>query len=138
MFATTCDHCAISVFDSAAAADLPMARPSSGSHSAAVSDNLVGDVTGENEESTTVIDEAKALLGDLSGSVGNVVEQFKNLLNRFMEATAVLIVTTCLIPVLVILFFGWLIKTLFGFSIVLPAPPAMPKRKHLPCGNEDD
>ena len=101
---------------------------------AAVSDNLVGDVTGENEESTTVIDEAKALLGDLSGSVGNVVEQFKNLLNRFMEATAVLIVTTCLIPVLVLMFFVWIVKTLFHVQLILPVPQPKPSRTHLLSG----
>lgn len=98
---------------------------------AAVSDNLVGDVTGENEESTTVIDEAKALLGDLSGSVGNVVEQFKNLLNRFMEATAVLIVTTCLIPVLVLMFFVWIVKTLFHVQLILPVPQPKPGKAQL-------
>ena len=104
----------------------------------AVSSNLIGEIADERSENTSVIDEAKAFLSDVSGSVAIVVEQFRNVLNRFVEATAVMIVTTCLIPVLVILFFGWLIKTLFGFSIVLPAPPAMPKRKHLPCGNEED
>ena len=95
---------------------------------AAVTDNLIGSVTDENEEETTVIDEAKALLGDLSGSVAAVVEQFKNVLNRFVEATAVMIVTTCLIPVLVILFFAWIVKTLFNIQVVLPAPPLKPKK----------
>lgn len=95
---------------------------------AAVTDNLIGTVTDENEAQTTVIDEAKTLLGDLSGSVAAVVEQFKNVLNRFVEATAVLIVTTCLIPVLVILFFAWIVKTLFNIQILLPAPPLKPKK----------
>ena len=98
----------------------------------AVSENLIGEITGESEESTSVIDEAKAILGDLSGSVAAVVEQFKNVLNRFVEATAVMIVTTCLIPILVILFFVWLVKALFGIPIVLPAPPAAPGRMRLP------
>jgi hypothetical protein len=59
------------------------------------------------------------------------VGQFRNIINRFVEATAVLIVTTCLIPLLVALFFGWLIKTLFGVQILLPAPP--PARR---CGKK--
>lgn len=94
----------------------------------AVSENLIGEVSGESEENTTVIDEAKALLGDLSGSVAGVVEQFKNLLNRFIEATAVMIVTTCLIPILVILFFGWIVKTLFNIQIILPVYTPKPKK----------
>ena len=97
----------------------------------AVSENLIGEVTDEGDGNTTVIDEAKALLGDLSGSVAGVVEQFKNLLNRFIEATAVMIVTTCLIPLLVIVFFVWIVKTLFSVQIIQPVSIPKPKRpKH--------
>ena len=95
----------------------------------AVSDNLIGDITGENQESTTVIDEAKAILGDVSGSVAGVIEQFRNVLNRFIEATAVMIVTTCLVPLLVILFFVWIIKLLFNLPFPLPAALPGPRRK---------
>ena len=105
---------------------------------AAVSENLIGEITGEDEESTSIIDEAKEFLTDVSGSVAVVIEQFKNVLNRFVEATAVMIVTTCLIPVLVILFFVWVVKTLFGIPIVIPALPGKPKRKPLPYGYEDE
>ena len=93
----------------------------------AVSNNLIGEMSDENEENTTVIDEAKAILGDVSGSVAGVIDQFKNVLNRFVEATAVMIVTTCLIPVLIILFFIWIVKTLF--AIQLPTPLHLPKQK---------
>lgn len=95
----------------------------------AVSDNLIGDITGEDQENTTVIDEAKAILGDVSGSVAGVIEQFKNVLNRFIEATAVMIVTTCLVPVLVILFFVWIIKLLFNLPFPLPTALPRPRRK---------
>lgn len=98
---------------------------------AAVTDNLIGQAVDEAGENTSVIDEAKNLLGDFRGTVAGVVGQFRNIINRFVEATAVLIVTTCLIPLLVALFFGWLIKTLFGVQILLPAPP--PTRR---CGKK--
>lgn len=92
----------------------------------AVSDNLFDEMSGDGEN-TTVIDEAKSLLDDVSSSVAGVIEQFKNVLNRFIEATAVLIVTTCLIPILVILFFAWISKTLFDVQIILT--PLFPRRK---------
>ena len=95
----------------------------------AVSDNLIGEISGEGEENTSVIDEAKEILGDLSGSVAGVIEQFKNVINRFIEATAVMIVTTCLIPILVILFFAWLVKILFDIPVILSPPLLRPKRK---------
>lgn len=104
----------------------------------AVSENLIGEVAEDGEENTTVIDEAKALLGDLSGSVAGVVEQFKNLLNRFIEATAVMIVTTCLIPLLVIVFFVWIVKTLFNVQIILPTNLPKPKRHRKLHGDENE
>lgn len=103
----------------------------------AVSENLIGEITGEDAQSTSIIDEAKELLTDVSGSIAVVIDQFKNVLNRFVEATAVMVVTTCLIPILVILFFAWMVKTLFGIPIVIPALPAKPKRKPLPYDYED-
>ena len=95
----------------------------------AVSENLIGEMSDGAEENTTVIDEAKTILGNLSGSVAGVIEQFRNVLNRFIEATAVMIVTTCLIPILVIAFFVWIVKTLFNAPIILPAALPKPQRR---------
>lgn len=104
----------------------------------AVSENLIGEMTTESQENTSVIDEAKALLGDVSGSVAGVVDQFRNVLNRFVEATAVMIVTTCLIPVLVILFFAWLVKSLFSVTVVLPPQLPKPRKSHSrECGEAE-
>ncbi len=103
-----------------------------------VSDNLFGEIPATNGGSSTIIDEAKSLLGDLSGSVSGVIEQFKNVLNRFIEATAVMIVTTCLIPILVIMFFAWILKTLFNIPIIVHAPFLKPKRKKRPYDEDDD
>lgn len=96
----------------------------------AVTENLTGEMA--DGESTAVIDEAKTILGDLSGSVAGVVDQFRYILNRFIEATAVMIVTNCLIPILVIAFFAWIVKTLFHVPIILPMNPGKPPRKHRP------
>lgn len=103
----------------------------------AVSDSLFGEMSNEEGEDTTVIDEAKTLLGDLSVSVAGIIGQFKNVLNRFVEATAVLIVTTCLIPVLVVLFLMWILKTMFNVPIVIPTQ--LPKlRKNRQNSSEDE
>lgn len=104
----------------------------------AVADNLFGEMSDKNGENTTVIDEAKSLLSDLTGSVAAVIEQFKNVLNRFIEATAVMIVTTCLIPVLVILFFAWVVKTLFNAPIVIPMQILKPKKVRSAAGDETE
>ena len=104
----------------------------------AVSDNLVEGENDSTEENASVIDRAKSLLGDLAGSVAGVIQQFKNMLNRFIEATAVMVVTTCIIPILVMLFFIWAVKTLFNIQIVVPTQILKPKRvKRIP-DNENE
>lgn len=104
----------------------------------AVSDNLVKEEPDESAENTTVIDKAKSLLDDVSGSVAGVIKQFKNVLNRFIEATAVMVVTTCLIPILVILFFIWVVKTLFNIPINISAPNLKPKKISRSCDEEKE
>ena len=103
-----------------------------------VSENLTGEMTDGAGASTAVIDEAKSILGDLSGSVAGVIEQFRNVLNRFIEATAVMIVTNCLVPILVILFFVWIVKTLFSVQIILSPNPIKPVRKPRFRDTEDE
>lgn len=43
-----------------------------------------------------------------------------NVLNNFIEALAILLVTSCLIPILVLIFFVWLVKMLLGLNIDIP------------------
>ena len=103
----------------------------------AVSDNLFDEISNDAGESSTIIDEAKTLLGDLSGSVAGVIEQFKAIMNRFIEATAVMIVTTCLIPIFVVMFYLWLLKTIFDITIIVPAN-FIRARKHRPSRRDED
>lgn len=52
-----------------------------------------------------------------------VSEYVTSLLSRFVDALAVMLVTSCFIPILVVLFFCWLIKLLFGIQIPLDRIP---------------
>lgn len=56
----------------------------------------------------------------VKGGVSQAVEEFKDILSDFVEAAAVLIVTSCVIPLAVILFFIWLLKMILGLNIELP------------------
>ena len=59
---------------------------------------------------------AKNALSSLKDSVTQIPEKLEGLLNRFIEALAVLIVTSCLIPILVMLLFFWIIKIFLGLE----------------------
>lgn len=93
-----------------------------------ISNELVNDISTGNDESTTVIDDSNASLSNTGGSVARVIKQFKNLLNRLIEAAAVTIVTTCLIPIMVVIFFIAVIKALFNVPINVKPQELMPKK----------
>ena len=69
--------------------------------------------------------------GYLSESASSFAERGAEILNRFIESLAVMIVTSCVIPLLVLFFSLWIINQVFGFSI--PTPSRHPRlRPHLP------
>lgn len=58
-------------------------------------------------------------LNKISETASGLTDKAANALNRFIESIAVLIVTTCIIPVLILLLFIWLTKLIFGVEIPL-------------------
>lgn len=66
------------------------------------------------------IDKAKDTIDKAKDAIGVATEHFKYMLNRFIDGLAVLIVTTCLIPILVMIFFVWLVKIILGTAITQP------------------
>ena len=56
------------------------------------------------------------VLEGLSETIDTLTGKAAKLLNRFIESIAVMIVTSCLIPLLVLLFFLWLVKTVTGID----------------------
>lgn len=90
-----------------------------------------GKVTDEAEKSSEEED-TNAFADFLKGigeGVSNLAENAKNALSVFIDAIAVLIITTCVIPIVVILFFLWIIKIIFGIRINIPASKMLVKRK---------
>lgn len=74
-------------------------------------ERLTGTVT---EAAGDIIDAAKQ-------KVTVATSTFERVLNNMIEALAVMIVTSCVIPILVLIFFVWLIKLVFNIS--MPMPP---------------
>lgn len=55
--------------------------------------------------------------GDMiANGTSQMVEYFEKLMSRFIESLAIMLVISCLIPLLVILFFVWMVKLLFHFD----------------------
>ncbi len=78
-----------------------------------------------------ILDQAKQLISGVKDSVGNAVEnaavsseelvaRVQNTLNHFIEAVALMIITSCVIPLLVLLCFVWIVNRVFGTNLKLP------------------
>lgn len=77
----------------------------------------------------------------VANGVTSVSEEICNQVNRLIEQFAVMIVTSCVIPILVLLFFLWMANLLLGIDVSAPVgalkargqrlmtPPKMPQRK---------
>ncbi len=69
---------------------------------------------GENESAL------KAVYDFLKTSASGIADKGARLVNRFIESMAVMVVTSCIIPLLVLFFSLWVIKQLLGVDIPLP------------------
>lgn len=73
----------------------------------------------------------------ISKATTETVNKFKLVLNNMIEALAVMLVTSCLIPILVIVFFTWLFKLIFGINIPLPSHDSITKAKPMAHQKQD-
>ena len=100
----------------------------------AETENLISQTEGNAQSSTEsdqnsgdegffagLVDKAKDTIEQAKDTASIATEQFKYMLNKFIDGLVVLIVTTCLIPILVMVFFVWIVKMILGTAITQPA-----------------
>jgi hypothetical protein len=88
-------------------------------------DGVLGALANFGKGIANVAGEAKnKVAGAIGGAISIVkdkanilIDKLTSQLNKMIETIAVMLVTTCVIPVLVILFFIWLVKMLFSVEI---------------------
>ena len=71
---------------------------------------------GEGDESNAIL----SWLSSVKGGINKLTEDARASLGNFIEALAVMIVTSCVIPIVVLLFFAWLLRTILGVDFELP------------------
>lgn len=78
---------------------------------------LADEIKENTNDEGTVIDK---FLKKIKGGVSSFVTKGEALVNNFIEMIAVMFVTSCVIPILVLLCVVWVIKILFGIQITIP------------------
>lgn len=71
-----------------------------------------------------------AFLTNMPEELNKLTQSAQDSLSNFIEALAVMIVTSCIIPILVLVFFLWLVKMILGINIDVPYPPLRHHRRH--------
>ena len=79
------------------------------------------------EQPTDFLSTLQNLPETLTNNVSGWVDEAKNALNNFVEALAVMIVTSCVIPLLVLIFFLWLVKSILGVRVDTPMSIIYPR-----------
>lgn len=78
-----------------------------------------------------IVDKTSAVTETVEDKVSDGVVEFQNSLNKMIEGVAVMIVTTCIIPLCVLILFLWIVKTVTGLNITVPSLKKLPKVSRL-------
>lgn len=81
---------------------------------------------GESNDSSNPL----SFLLNMPEELNQLTESARDSLGNFIEALAVMIVTSCIIPILVLLFFLWLAKLILGINIDIPVHAPRSIRRH--------
>ena len=77
----------------------------------------INDVSSSGESDKSILDILSDAFTTSMSGINGIVEYFKNQINRCMNSIAILIIVTFVVPVLVLLFFKWLLGQLFSINI---------------------
>ena len=80
------------------------------------------------EEIDSSFDEDSGFWEKVKSGVGATTEKLKIKLNGFIDSLAVMLITTCGIPIFVLFFMFWIIKILFGIDIKISKPKGFVKK----------
>lgn len=78
-----------------------------------------------------IVDKTSAVTETVKGKVSDGIVEFQNSLNKMIEGVAVMIVTTCIIPLCVLILFLWIVKTVAGLNFAMPSLKKLPKASRL-------
>lgn len=79
--------------------------------------------TAPDEGGNMITNFVSSLFTQVGDGVTGLTQEAQNAFNGYIEALAMMIVTSCVIPVLVLVFFLLLMRTLLGVPISIPTPP---------------
>lgn len=83
----------------------------------------INEVMAESDEDATFFDRISAAFKTSIQSVSDLLAYFKNVVRKCVNSVAIMLVTTFVVPLLILMLFRWLLKELFALHIPFPAIP---------------
>lgn len=65
----------------------------------------------------SITSKAKDAVNSLGNGASSLIKKGENMLSNFIDAIAILLITSCVIPIVVLMFFIWIIKMVFGIAM---------------------
>lgn len=81
----------------------------------------------EKDNDDSLLSKFKEGISNIGDNVSGLVKKGEQALSNFIDAIAILLITSCFIPIIVLIFFIWIIKMIFGINISLPNKKVMEK-----------
>ena len=85
-----------------------------------------------------IVSTVKETADSVKNTISNLRSTAEAILSTLFDAIAVLIITTCIIPILVFCSAIWMINLLFGLDIKIPKPPKVSSFKKKAAKTESD
>ena len=83
----------------------------------------INEVMAAGDEEATFFDRISAAFKTSIQSVSDLLAYFKNVVRKCVNSVAIMLVTTFVVPLLILMLFRWLLKELFALHIPFPAVP---------------
>ena len=83
----------------------------------------INEVMAASDEDATFFDRISAAFKTSIQSVSDLLAYFKNVVRKCVNSVAIMLVTTFVVPLLILMLFRWLLKELFALHIPFPAVP---------------
>lgn len=80
----------------------------------------INDVMNSGDKDTTFFEKISNAFKTAIQSVSDLFTYFKNVIKKCMNSVAIMIVTTFVVPMLILLLFRWLLKELFSLHLPIP------------------
>ena len=81
----------------------------------------------EKDNDDSLLSKFKEGISNIGDNVSELVKKGEQALSNFIDAIAILLITSCFIPIIVLIFLIWIIKMIFGINISLPNKKVMEK-----------